>query len=95
MELLGGIRQKGEEHVCCSAWCSSLGSVEGELWGEVLQENRVFLFLPAEAQFRQNSDGLEYTHMSKWYLQIQCDGWNPPHNQGLTSEMQYCNYVKI
>ena len=62
MGLLRGIRQKGEEHVCCSAWRSRLGSTEEELWGEVLQENRVFLFLPAEAQFRQNSDGLECTH---------------------------------
>lgn len=43
--------------VCCSAWSSCLGSAEGELWGEVLQERRVFLLLPAEAEFRQNSDG--------------------------------------
>lgn len=83
MGLLRGIRQKGEEHVCCSAWHSRLGSAEGELWGEVLQENRGFLFLPADAQFRQNSDSLECTHMSKWYLQIQCDIWKPQRNQDL------------
>jgi len=72
-----------EEHVCCSAWHSCLGSAEQDLWGEVLQENRIFLFLSAEAQFRQKSDGLECTHTSKWYLQTPCDIWKPQQNQDL------------
>lgn len=99
MGLLQGIRQKGAEHVCCSAWRCRPGSAGGELCGEGLRENRVFLFLPAEAPGRQNSDGLDCTHtciyryngvfgnlnMTKIYLY-----------NGLTSpEMQYCNYVKI